>query len=73
MLPSDIQRVTAVDKYHDKYQQYRNVIVCSVKGEQSLASMLAGGGLSSHSVLRMINADDRFRDRLRWGLVPFSR
>lgn len=46
MLPSDMQLVTAVDKYHDIYGQYRNVIVCSVKGEQSLASKLAGGGLS---------------------------
>ena len=48
MLPSDMQRVTAVDNYHDIYQQYRNVIVCSVKGEQSLASKLAGGGSSSY-------------------------
>ncbi|KAF9652836.1 hypothetical protein BDM02DRAFT_3108435 [Thelephora ganbajun] len=43
MLPSDMQRVIAVDKYHDTYKQYRDVIVCSVKGEQSLASKLAGG------------------------------
>lgn len=46
MLPSDMQRVTAVDNHHDIYRQYRNVIVCSVKGEQSLASKLAGGGSS---------------------------
>lgn len=50
MLPSDIQRVTAVDKYHDIYWQYRDVIVCSVKGEQSLASKLAGGGSSSYLI-----------------------
>jgi RNA-dependent RNA polymerase len=48
MLPSDVQLVTAVDKHHDIYRQYRDVIVCSVKGEQSLASKLAGGGSYSH-------------------------
>jgi hypothetical protein len=53
MLPSDMQRVTAVDKYHDIYRQYRNVIVCSVKGEQSLASKLAGGGLCLHLLFAM--------------------
>ena len=46
MLPSDMQRVTAVNDYHDIYRQYRNVIVCSIKGERSLASKLAGGGSS---------------------------
>jgi hypothetical protein len=48
MLPSDVQRVTGVDNYHDVFRQYRNVIVCSVKGERSLASKLAGGGSSSY-------------------------
>ena len=64
MLPSDIQRVTAVDKYHDIYRQYRDVIVCSVKGEQSLASKLAGGGSSSCFVLQKIDANTHFYKRL---------
>lgn len=44
MLPSDVQLVTAVDKYHDIFQNYQNVIICSVRGEVSFASKLAGGG-----------------------------
>lgn len=46
-LPSDVQLVTAVDKYHEIYQNYRNVIVCSIRGEVSFASKLAGGGEKS--------------------------
>lgn len=37
-------QVTAVDGHHDVYQNYRNVIICSTKGDRSLASKLAGGG-----------------------------
>ena len=76
MLPSDMQRVTAVDKYHDIYRQYRNVIVCSIKGERSLATKLAGGGSSSWFFLRKIDADTHFYKRLRRRFVlffPWSR
>ena len=72
MLPSDIQRVTAVDKHHDVYGQYRNVIVCSVKGEQSLASKLAGGGSYSHLPSQWMASDIRVYDRLRWRFASFS-
>jgi len=43
-LPSDVQLVMAVDQYHEIFQNYRNVIICSVRGEVSFASKLAGGG-----------------------------
>jgi len=43
-LPSDVQLVTAVDKYHGIFQNYRNVIICSIRGDVSFASKLAGGG-----------------------------
>lgn len=34
----------AVDKYHEIFQNYRNVIICSIRGGVSFASLLAGGG-----------------------------
>jgi len=34
----------AVDKYHEIFQKYQNVIICSIRGEVSFASKLAGGG-----------------------------
>ena len=43
-LPSDVQLVTAVEKYHEIFQNYKNVIICSIRGEVSFASKLAGGG-----------------------------
>ena len=36
-----------MDKYHEIFQNYRNVIICSIRGEVSFASKLAGGGKTS--------------------------
>ncbi|KDQ17270.1 hypothetical protein BOTBODRAFT_156039 [Botryobasidium botryosum FD-172 SS1] len=47
-VPSDIQKVKAVD--HPKLRPYGNVIVFSIKGERSLASLLGGGDYDGDTV-----------------------
>ncbi|KAG2154648.1 RNA dependent RNA polymerase-domain-containing protein [Suillus clintonianus] len=48
-LPSDVQKVTAVN--HPKLASYFDVIIFSVKGERSLASYLGGGDYDGDTVV----------------------
>lgn len=43
-LPSDLQKVTAVDL--KAYESYTDVLIVSVNGTSSLPSFLSGGGVS---------------------------
>ena len=49
LRPSDMQRVRCIDR--PELRSYRDVIVMSVKGEQSLASLLGGGDYDGDDVL----------------------
>ncbi|KAF8517651.1 RNA dependent RNA polymerase-domain-containing protein [Gautieria morchelliformis] len=68
-VPSDVQKVRAV--WRDELRKYRDVIIFSVRGERSLASMLGGGdydGDTAHviwepSIVKAFrNPDDKFAD-----------
>ena len=60
-LPSDVQLVTAVDKHHETFQNYKNVIICSVRGEVSFASKLAGGGNTFFDYILISLSNKKYR------------
>lgn len=68
-VPSDVQKVEAV--WRDELARYTDVIICSTRGDRSLASMLGGGdydGDTAHLIWepRIVrefqNADSKYAD-----------